>query len=237
MYLDHNKLFIISTNVSGQALGAVLSQKRLDRRKHPVVYANQPTRVITEPKKKTILFNMYSNLTAGHFYKEAIMKKTRNKYYWPSIRGGIRPNEPLRPIKVRQPFECIGIDLNLFIPLVLFAYRMIKQDTTQATLFKLVYSKKTTLPVEIEVNTYPTKPITEDNFQKTLLRKTYDLMETLKNKWQRAVKCGEKRGEEEERVKKLDRRQKQLYTTYLVLKLEKIKESLAHVTKLPETKE
>ncbi|KAG9294678.1 hypothetical protein G9A89_008157 [Geosiphon pyriformis] len=60
-------------------------------------------------------------------------------------------------------------------------------DTTQATLFELVYGKTATLPVEIEINTYPTKPITEDNFQETLLKKTYDLIETLENKQQKAA--------------------------------------------------
>ncbi|KAG9298510.1 hypothetical protein G9A89_016507 [Geosiphon pyriformis] len=62
-----------------------------------------------------------------------------------------------------------------------------KQDTTQATPFELVYGRTATLPVEIEVNTYSAEPITEDNFQKTLLRRTYDLMETLENKQQKAA--------------------------------------------------
>ncbi|KAG9304916.1 hypothetical protein G9A89_010778 [Geosiphon pyriformis] len=62
-----------------------------------------------------------------------------------------------------------------------------KQDTTQATLFKLVYGRTATIPVEIEVNTYLTEPITEENFQETLLKRTYDLMETLKNKQRRAA--------------------------------------------------
>ncbi|KAG9293071.1 hypothetical protein G9A89_016433 [Geosiphon pyriformis] len=62
-----------------------------------------------------------------------------------------------------------------------------KQDTTQTTSFELVYNRTATLPVEIEVNTYPTEPITEDNFQKTLLRRTYDLMETLENKQQKTA--------------------------------------------------
>ncbi|KAG9298004.1 hypothetical protein G9A89_018832 [Geosiphon pyriformis] len=76
---------------------------------------------------------------------------------------------------------------DLFILLVLFAYQTMKQNTTQTTLFELVYEKTITLPVEIEVSMYPTEPITEDNFQETLLRKTYDLMKTLENKWQRAA--------------------------------------------------
>ncbi|KAG9288842.1 hypothetical protein G9A89_002843 [Geosiphon pyriformis] len=46
---------------------------------------DQPIRVITEPEKETILFNMHSDPTAEHFHKEATMKKTRKKYYWPSM--------------------------------------------------------------------------------------------------------------------------------------------------------
>ncbi|KAG9289448.1 hypothetical protein G9A89_008009 [Geosiphon pyriformis] len=61
------------------------------------------------------------------------------------------------------------------------------QDTTQATSFKLVYGRTATLPVEIEVNMYSTKPIMEENFQETLLRRTYNLMKTLENKWQKAA--------------------------------------------------
>ncbi|KAG9297156.1 hypothetical protein G9A89_019437 [Geosiphon pyriformis] len=57
-----------------------------------------------------------------------------------------------------------------------------KQDTTQATPFELVYSKTATLSVDIEINTYSVEPITKDNFQEMLLRRTYDLMETLENK-------------------------------------------------------
>ncbi|KAG9293427.1 hypothetical protein G9A89_009151 [Geosiphon pyriformis] len=59
--------------------------------------------------------------------------------------------------------------------------------TTQVTPFELVYSRTATLPVEIEVNTYPTEPITKENFQETLLRRTYDLIETLENKQQKAT--------------------------------------------------
>ncbi|KAG9295156.1 hypothetical protein G9A89_006137 [Geosiphon pyriformis] len=57
-----------------------------------------------------------------------------------------------------------------------------KQDTTQATPFELVYGRIAMLSVEREINTYPAEPITEKNFQETLLKRTYDLMETLENK-------------------------------------------------------
>ncbi|KAG9290626.1 hypothetical protein G9A89_011589 [Geosiphon pyriformis] len=62
-----------------------------------------------------------------------------------------------------------------------------RQDITQATPFELVYGRTATLPVEREISTYPTEPITKANFQETLLRRTYNLMETLKNRRQKAV--------------------------------------------------
>ncbi|KAG9287811.1 hypothetical protein G9A89_017406 [Geosiphon pyriformis] len=71
--------------------------------------------------------------------------------------------------------------------MVLFAYWTIRQDTTQTTPFEIVYDRTATLPVEIEVTTYPTEPITENNFQEMLLKRTYDLIETLENKWQKAA--------------------------------------------------
>ncbi|KAG9302675.1 hypothetical protein G9A89_007379 [Geosiphon pyriformis] len=94
---------------------------------------------------------------------------------------------PLRPIKVGQPFDQIGINLT------------IKQNTTQATLFELVYDRTATLSVEIEVKTYPTEPITEENFQRTLLKKTYNLMETLKNTQQRAANSIQKSQEKQKK--------------------------------------
>ncbi|KAG9290034.1 hypothetical protein G9A89_010340 [Geosiphon pyriformis] len=110
---------------------------------------------------------------------------------------------------MRQPFDCIRIDLVGLLTITSRGNRYIavvmdyltkwpeaktiqranaeSQNTTQATPFELVYDRTATLPVEIKVNTYSTKPIIEDNFQKTLLRRTYDLMEILENKWQKAA--------------------------------------------------
>ncbi|KAG9300522.1 hypothetical protein G9A89_002400 [Geosiphon pyriformis] len=80
-----------------------------------------------------------------------------------------------------------------------------KQNTTQATLFKLVYGRTVTLPVEIEVKTYLTEPITEENFQRTLLRRTYDLMETLENTQQKTA----------DNIQKLQKKQKERHNNQL----------------------
>ncbi|KAG9287272.1 hypothetical protein G9A89_008902 [Geosiphon pyriformis] len=81
-----------------------------------------------------------------------------------------------------------------------------KQDTTQATPFELVYSRTATLPVKKEINTYPAEPITEENFQKTLLRRTYDLIETLENKQRKAA----------DNIQKLQEKQKKRHNNQLL---------------------
>ncbi|KAG9299803.1 hypothetical protein G9A89_013163 [Geosiphon pyriformis] len=70
---------------------------------------------------------------------------------------------------------------NLFIPSVLFAYQILKQNMTQFTLFELVYEKKATLLIEQVISLYPTETINEENFEATLYQKTYQLMKTLEN--------------------------------------------------------
>ncbi|KAG9289641.1 hypothetical protein G9A89_014376 [Geosiphon pyriformis] len=52
---------------------------------------------------------------------------------------------------------------------------------TQFTPFGLVYGKKTTLPIEQVILSYPTETINEKNFEATLYQRTYQLMETLEN--------------------------------------------------------
>ncbi|KAG9290265.1 hypothetical protein G9A89_022241 [Geosiphon pyriformis] len=78
-------------------------------------------------------------------------------------------------------------------------------------------------------NQLPDKPVKFRIGDKKILQKGI--------KYTSQIGHGEKEEKEEEGVKKLDRRQKQLYTTYLALELEKIKKSLTHETKLPKTGE
>ncbi|KAG9307298.1 hypothetical protein G9A89_017126 [Geosiphon pyriformis] len=89
----------------------------------------------------------------------------------------------------------------------------IKQDTTQTTPFELVYGRIAILPVEIEVKTYLTEPITEENFQKTLLKRTYDLMKTLENTQQRVA----------DNIQKSQEKQKKRYDNQLSEKPVKFK--------------
>ncbi|KAG9294260.1 hypothetical protein G9A89_021619 [Geosiphon pyriformis] len=100
-----------------------------------------------------------------------------------------------------------------------------KQDTTQTTLFELVYDRTAILPVEIKVRTYPTEPITEENFQRTLLRRTYDLIETLENKRRRTA----------DNIQKSQEKQKERHDNQLSKKLVEFKigdKVLLHHTKV-----
>ncbi|KAG9289765.1 hypothetical protein G9A89_014500 [Geosiphon pyriformis] len=81
--------------------------------------------------------------------------------------------------KVSTDFEQ---EWDIFIPSVLLAYRTLKQDTTKHTPFDLTYGKTATLPINFTVETYLVQPINEENFQKTLQRRAYTLLSTLKEK-------------------------------------------------------
>ncbi|KAG9297762.1 hypothetical protein G9A89_011277 [Geosiphon pyriformis] len=73
--------------INTQLFKKKLSQKEQNNIKQQSKYFinHQNILVITEPEKETILFNMHSDPTAGHFHKKATMKKTRKRYYWPSM--------------------------------------------------------------------------------------------------------------------------------------------------------
>jgi len=67
---------------------------------------------------------------------------------------------------------------DLFVHASLFAYRTMKHNTTHQTPFFLVYGRQAVMPVELEISSYPEEPITEENFEDTLIRRTHDLIST-----------------------------------------------------------
>jgi len=88
---------------------------------------NRPLRVICKTEVETILYNMHSDPTAGHFAFEGTFQRTVARYFWPQMGddiknyirscqtcqqfGGVRRQEPLHPIRVGQPYDRVGIDL------------------------------------------------------------------------------------------------------------------------------
>jgi len=86
-----------------------------------------PLRVILKDDVARILYNMHSVPNAGHFGIKATIDKTRQRYFWPTMGTDIKKyvetcdicqrqgkptkNEELRPIKVGQAFDRLGIDI------------------------------------------------------------------------------------------------------------------------------
>jgi hypothetical protein len=50
-------------------------------------------------------------------------------------------------------------DWDIFLPSALFAYRTLRQNTTHYEPFYLTYGRDATLPIELEIETYPTEEI------------------------------------------------------------------------------
>src|SRR6185369_9848063 len=67
---------------------------------------------------------------------------------------------------------------DLFVHSSLFAYRTTKHIVTKHTPFFLTYGRQATLPVELEIQTYPEEPITDENFDDILMRRTHELIGT-----------------------------------------------------------
>jgi hypothetical protein len=86
-----------------------------------------PLRVILRDDVIKILHNMHSTPSAGHFGIKATMDRVRQRYYWPSMgidvknyvetcdacqrQGKPTRTEEMRPIKVGQAFDRLGIDI------------------------------------------------------------------------------------------------------------------------------
>jgi transposase InsO family protein len=88
---------------------------------------NEPVRVILKDDVTKILYNMHSTPNAGHFGVKTTIDKTRRRYFWPTMNADIKSyietcdacqrqgkparTEELRPIKVGNAFDRIGIDV------------------------------------------------------------------------------------------------------------------------------
>ena len=87
---------------------------------------NQRRLVIKENELENILHEGHSSISGGHFATEATYNKLSQNFYWPNMykriqahvqscgacqrRGKPKKHEPLHSIKVKEPFELIGID-------------------------------------------------------------------------------------------------------------------------------
>lgn len=49
-----------------------------------------PLRVVKKTEVETILYNMHSDVTAGHFAFERTFLRTSTKYYWPQMGDDIK---------------------------------------------------------------------------------------------------------------------------------------------------
>lgn len=68
---------------------------------------------------------------------------------------------------------------DIFLPATLFAYRTLQHSTTKQTPFFLTYGRQATLPVELEIKSYPEEPLKNENFNDALTRRTHELIGTI----------------------------------------------------------
>src|SRR5436190_15029925 len=95
---------------------------------------NQHQQRVVKPNQiETILFNLHKDMTGAHLGVETTYTKVKERYYWPNMyndicsyietcdncqrRGPTTRKEELIPLRVRAPFDKIGIDIKGPLPL------------------------------------------------------------------------------------------------------------------------
>ncbi|RIB04429.1 hypothetical protein C2G38_2222438 [Gigaspora rosea] len=90
-------------------------------------------------------------------------------------------------------------DWNEFIQLALFAYRTMQHNTTKYKPFYLVYRREAQLPIKLNVPTYPTEKIREEEAQLVILNRIVTIIDHLKEA--RALALGNiKRSQEKQKI-------------------------------------
>lgn len=65
------------------------------------------------------------------------------------------------------------------LPSALFAYRTVNHDITHYEPFYLVYGRMARLPIELDIESIPTMPTSEKEYQDTLQRRIGTILDTL----------------------------------------------------------
>jgi hypothetical protein len=79
-----------------------------------------------------------------------------------------------------------GNKIGIYLPSALFMYRTLHQNTTCYEPFYLTYGRDVTLPIELEIETYPTEEIKEQDFERLYFNRLEQIMGELKDSQQQA---------------------------------------------------
>jgi len=71
-----------------------------------------------------------------------------------------------------QETDC---DWNMLIPLALFAYRTTKNRTTKYEPFYLLYGRALTLPLELNVATWPAEELDEEQYEELIKKRVSEV--------------------------------------------------------------
>ena len=79
-------------------------------------------------------------------------------------------------------------DWDKFLPSVLFAYRIMWHNTTKFELFSLVYGRSAITPLDLLLEEDNLEKLSEEEIEKQVLRRTFELIDTLEPTIQAAKK-------------------------------------------------
>ena len=79
-------------------------------------------------------------------------------------------------------------DWDKFLPSVLFAYRTMRHNTTKFEPFSLVYGRSAITPLDLLLEEDNLEKLSEEEIEKQVLRRTFELIDTLEPTLQAAKK-------------------------------------------------
>ncbi|CAG8445867.1 7862_t:CDS:2 [Scutellospora calospora] len=141
----------------------------------------KPLRVVQRNEVRIVLDAIHGNAIdqGSHFNNRIIadicaslsIKHRMSSSYHPQMNSQVeRFNRTL----------CGILAKNEFVQLSLFAYRTARHGTTKYEPFFLTYGREARLPVESEVETYPTEPANEEGEQLAIVARIVTLIDNLK---------------------------------------------------------
>ncbi|RHZ64839.1 hypothetical protein Glove_320g7 [Diversispora epigaea] len=160
----------------------VLTPTTKNNRRNPETQIN--SRELTKPfEMDTEIYNQITNVpNAGHFGIKATIDKMRKRYFWPTMDIDVKNyiescnvSQIIRPRINGYPDPTTN-DWDELIPLALFTYRTIRNRTIKYEPFYLLYSCVLTLPIELDIITWPATEINERQYKNLINRRISEIV-------------------------------------------------------------
>jgi transposase InsO family protein len=166
-------------------------------------------RAIPDAMAKSVANFLYEDIICRHGYPqelvsdngsafisqvvEAILERHQIKHwlispYHPQSNGLVERFNRTLCSSLAKYVQVMEEDWDKFLPSVLFAYRTMRHNTTKFEPFSLVYGRSAITPLDLLLEEDNLEKLPEEEIEKQVLRRTFELIDTLEPTIQAAKK-------------------------------------------------